>query len=130
VGLYARLAMPLAALANTLIVAHWFSFGDHHHAEALMIIALNVVALSPAADVWSLDAFRRRRAGRPSPPDANVFARWPLLLMQWLIAITYLSAAGSKIIYGGAQWFNGYTMMYHFLRVGLTSGNDLTRFMA
>lgn len=130
VGLYARLAMPVAALANTLIVAHWFSFGDHHHAEALMLIALNVVALSPAAETWSVDALRRRRAGRPSPRDVNILARWPLLLMQWLIALTYLSAAGSKLVHGGTQWFNGYSMTYHFLRVGLTSGNHLAQFMA
>jgi hypothetical protein len=130
VGLFSRVAMIAAALANTLIVAHWYSYGDHHHAEALMVIALNVLALSPCAAVWSLDAVRRRRAGRPAPPDASVFARWPLRLMQWTIALTYLSAAGSKFMIGGLQWFNGYTMMYHYLFLGLTPGHDRALYMA
>lgn len=130
VGLYARVAMLCAALANTLLVAHWYSYGDYHHAEAVMIIALNVLALSPCAAVWSLDAVRRRRAGRAVSPDASVFARWPLRLMQWVIAITYLSAAGSKLVYGGPQWFNGYTMMYHYLGRAMPPGRDVALFLA
>jgi hypothetical protein len=130
VGLYARVAMVCAALANTLLVAHWYSFGDYHHAEALMLIALGVLALSPCAAAWSLDAVRRRRAGEPAPPDASIFARWPLRLMQWVIAVTYLSAAGSKLVYGGTQWFNGYTMMYHYLVRAMPPGRDVALFLA
>jgi Vitamin K-dependent gamma-carboxylase len=130
VGLFSRVALLSAALANTLLLLHWFSYGDLHHAEAVMVIALNVLALSPCAEVWSLDAVRRRRAGRASPPDESVFARWPLRLMQWVIALTYLSAAASKLIYGGARWFNGYTMMYHYLSVAQQPGRPIALFMA
>ena len=124
VGLLARVSMLCAALANTLLVAHWYSYGDYHHAEALMLIALGVLALSPSAEVWSLDSVLRSRAGHPASPGESVFARWPLLLMQWIIALTYLSAAGSKLVYGGWQWFDGYTMTYHFLRFALQPGHE------
>ena len=130
VGLFARVTMPAAALANTLLVAHWFSYGDFHHAEALMLIALNVLAIAPSADAWSLDAVRRRRAGREAPPDASVFARWPLRLMQWLLALTYLSAAGHKLAKGGLEWFNGHTMMHHLITAGLQRGRELAFVLA
>lgn len=137
VGLYARVAMLCAAAANTLLVAHWYSYGDYHHAEALMIIALNVLAVAPSATVWSVDAARRRgwrrriRSGAGgSADDSSVFARWPLRLMQWLIALTYLSAAGSKLYYGGPSWVNGYTMTYQFLRVGVSGNREVALFMA
>jgi hypothetical protein len=124
VGFFSRVSMLCAALANTLLVANWYSYGDYHHAEAVMIIALNVLALSPSAEVWSLDAVRRSRAGLAVSPRESVFARWPLRLMQWIIALTYLSAAGSKLVYGGWQWFNGYTMTYHFLRFAVLTGRE------
>lgn len=130
VGLRARVSMLCAALANTLLVAHWYSYGDYHHAEAVMLIALGVLALSPSAEVWSLDSLLRSRAEHAAPLAESAFARWPLLLMQWIIALTYLSAAGSKLVYGGWQWFDGYTMTYHFLRFALQPGHEGAVFAA
>ena len=137
VGLYARVTMLVAAAANTLRVAHWNSYGDYHHAEGLMIIALNVLAVAPSAAVWSVDAARRRRAergARAEPAgrrdDLSVFARWPLRLMQWLIALTYLSAAYSKLRFGGLEWMNGYTMAYHFLGAGMREDREIAYFLA
>jgi hypothetical protein len=137
VGLYARVTMLCAAAANTLLVAHFYSYGQFHHAEALMIIALNVLAVAPSAAVWSMDAARRRRRERRAPSsrsepagDASVFAQWPLRLMQWLIVLTYLSAAGSKLYYGGLRWVNGYTMTYHFMSVGVRSDREVALFVA
>jgi hypothetical protein len=95
-----------------------------------MVSALNVLAVAPSAEVWSLDAVRRRRAGQPAPQDASAFARWPLRLLQWVIALTYLSAAGSKLANGRVQWFNGYTMMHHFLTAGMQPGRDVALFLA
>lgn len=34
--------------------------------------------------------------------------------MQWLIALSYLSAAMAKLHYGGTEWVNGYTMTYYY----------------
>ena len=60
----------------------------------------------------------------------SVFARWPLRLMQWLIALTYLSAAYSKLRFGGLEWMNGYTMAYHFLGAGMREDREIAFFLA
>jgi uncharacterized membrane protein YphA (DoxX/SURF4 family) len=131
IGLFARPAMLCAAAANALLVAHWYSYGEFHHAEALMMIALGVLAIAPSASVWSLDAWRRRGRGAPWPTDArSAFARWPLRLLQWLIALSYLSAAGSKLHYGGLRWLNGYTMTFYYASLAMAKGHAGAFFMA
>ena len=134
IGLYARVAMPLAAAANALLVAHYYSYGEFHHAEALMIIALHVLAIAPSAAVWSVDAARARRrqtlSDSESSPDIRALVRWPLRLMQWLLALSYLSAAGSKLYHSGISWMNGYTLTYHFLTVALLDETELAFFFA
>jgi len=139
IGLWSRLAMPAAAIANALLVAHQYSYAEFHHPEALMIIALGVLSLAPSGKVWSVDALRRRR-GRSGPeaieasPDAgpgqSVFARWPLRLMQWMLALTYLSAATAKLRNGGIAWVNGYTLAYYFAGDGLWQGAELAAELA
>jgi hypothetical protein len=89
------------------------------------MIAMGVLAVAPAAEVWSVDAIRRRRDHAPGRADGqSVFARWPLRLMQWLIALTYLSAAYSKLTAGGLAWFNGHTMAYHMMYRALGRGHE------
>jgi len=135
IGLYARVTMLLAAAAHTLLIANYYAYGAFHHAEALMVIALFVLAMAPSAAVWSVDAMRARRRTMPSrldepSPDLRVLVRWPLLLMQWLIALSYLSAGGAKLYYGGLSWMNGYTMTLHFLEVGVVTGSKTALFLA
>ena len=130
IGLFARATMLAAAAANALIVAHHYSYGEYHHAEALMIVALGVLALSPSASAWSVDAtLRRRRTGTPAS-ETSTFARWPLRLMQWLIALTYASAAMSKLMSGGPAWFNGHTMTFYYLLVALATDREAPAYMA
>jgi hypothetical protein len=130
IGLFARVAMLAAAAATALIVAHHYSYQEFHHAEALMVIALGVIALSPSAAVWSVDAaFRHRRTGEAAA-DTSIFARWPLRLVQWMIALTYLSAAAAKLSNGGLAWFNGHTMTYHYLWLALHTGREVPAYLA
>jgi hypothetical protein len=139
IGLWSRVAMPAAAIANALLVAHQYSYGEFHHPEALMIIALGVLSLAPSGKVWSVDALLRRRersgreSGDASPSagsDQSVFARWPLRLMQWLLALTYLSAGTAKLDNGGIAWVNGYTLAYYFAGDGLWQGSALATELA
>jgi hypothetical protein len=130
IGLFARVAMLAAAAANGLIVAHHYSYQEFHHAEALMAIALGVLALSPSAAVWSVDAAVRRWRTREALAETSVFARWPLRLMQWIMALTYLSAATAKLRYGGLAWFNGHTMTYHYLSIAIETGREAPAYLA
>jgi hypothetical protein len=147
IGLGSLLALPAAAVANALLVAHQYSYDEFHHPEALMIIALGVLSLAPSGTAWSVDALLRRwrrrlrHSGRDSggasladssaaDSDERVFARWPLRLMQWLLVLTYLSAGTAKLRTGGIAWVNGYTLAHHFAGDALRQGSEVAMTLA
>jgi uncharacterized membrane protein YphA (DoxX/SURF4 family) len=137
IGLFARVSMVGAALTHTLLITHWYSYGEYHHPEALITVLLNILALAPSAKVWSVDAMRRSRRfssqksnGAKLTAEMSPFARWPMRLMQWLLALMYFSATASKLYHGGLKWMNGYTLSYHFLSEGLAWEHRIPMFMA
>jgi len=118
-GLYTRPSLLAFAATNTLLIAHSYSYGEYHHPEALMIIALWTLVLSPSGSALSLDNLQTRldvaTYGKRFVPLRTVsreseLAGWPLRLIQWCLALAYFSAAISKLINGGLAWFNGYTL--------------------
>lgn len=126
VGLFTRLSPFVLALTSTLVVAHGYSYGEIHHPEALLVIMLWVLAFAPASG-WSIDRllFRKRGVARSdegsaafATSDSSPLARWPMRVGQWLLVLSYLSAALSKLINGGADWLNGYTLTYYMLQDG------------
>ena len=91
-----------------------------------MVIGLTALALSPAGKRYSLDSFLARNSNRAVSSDASdTFARWPLLLVQWIFAFAYFSAAKSKLVTGGLDWMNGYTLQYFLASDGLRRGLEL-----
>ena len=114
--------------------AYIYSFGEFHHPEALMMITLVILAMSPAGAALSVDDLRRRRSNffeRGRFENFNIFekkslfARWPLLLVQWIFALIYFSAFFSKISQAGFDWMNGYTLQYYLIQDGIRWGSDL-----
>lgn len=137
IGLSWRLALALFAAASTLLIAHAYSYGEMHHGQALLVIALWVLCFAPSGAALSVDALldRRRRARRSvrveAPgADSSPFARWPLRLIQWLLVLAYLSAAISKLTMGGLDWLNGYTLAYYFVQDGMIHRDGLALFVA
>lgn len=113
VGLRTRTSLLLLALGNLFFVSHRYSYADVHHPEALFAIFLLALALAPAGDSLSIDAFlRRRRAGAAGAvaTDTSDTAMWPLKLAHVLLAMTYFSTGISKLLSGGLRWMNGYTL--------------------
>ncbi len=134
IGLRTNLALLVFTVGNVFMQAYFYSFGDFHHPEALMMITLSILALSPVGRVLSIDDLRlrlrlnvkRRRFEVFNILDeTSVFARWPLLLIGWMYALVYLSAAGSKLRVAGFDWMNGYTLQYYLLEDGLRWGRDM-----
>lgn len=119
-GLFGRAPLVLLAWANTVLVAHTYSYGEYHHTEAIHSIALWLVALAPSTGAFSVDAFRRRLRDargtggfRPSGgPRLSPHARWPMVLLGLVFAVTYLDAAVEKLLIGGLEWFDPRTMAY------------------
>lgn len=128
VGFMTRATLAGFALGNLFLLAFKYSFRDLHHPEALMAIALCILALSPAGGALSVDDLRRRAAAAVARREfrsfhlgdaSSTFARWPLLLIQWLFALVYLSAGLSKLMASGLEWMNGDTLQYYVLRDAL-----------
>jgi hypothetical protein len=115
VGWMSRFSLLLFAVGNTFLQAFAYSFGDLHHREALMIITLWVLAVSPAGGTLSLDSYlaSRNSSRRKTLRDTSIFAAWPLLLVQNLFGLVYLDAALRKLYAGGLDWLNGYTLQYY-----------------
>jgi hypothetical protein len=99
-----------------------------------MIITLVILALSPAGGVLSADDLWQRlrrhiRRGRFEVfnimEEESALARWPLLLVQWMFALIYLSAAAAKLAESGLDWMNGYTLGHYILPggSGITHGD-------
>lgn len=139
IGLKTNLSLAAFALGNVFLQAFYYSFGDFHHPDALMMIALTVLALSPAGRVLSVDDMWRRlqsnyRRGKFEPfnilDETSPFARWPLLLVQWMFGLIYLSAAMSKLTAAGPDWMTGYTLQYYLLQDGIRFGRPLGVWLA
>jgi len=57
------------------------------------------------------------------------FASWPLLLIQCMFALIYFSATKHKLLTGGIDWVNGFTMQYYLIQDGLRWGKELGVFL-
>ncbi len=138
VGLLTPLSLLCLAGASTLLIAHGYSYGEYHHTDALMVLALWALALAPSGKALSLDAMIRRwwrgrgsgLATGPGEAPLDPFARWPLRLVQWLLALTYLDAGLAKLENAGLSWMNGYTLASVFAADGVHRGHALGVFLA
>ncbi len=130
VGLMTRMALLIFAICNIFIVAWFYSFANYHHSEAPMFIALLVLAFSPAGQVLSVDArLRSRGSSRTSAAMLSEYSElvgWPILLIQWLFVLIYLSAVMSKLLFvGGLDWLNGYTLQYYLIQDSMRGSGSL-----
>ena len=121
IGLWTRWALLVYALGYAFFVSHAYSYADVHHREALYFLFVFALALSPAGDRLSIDAvLRRRRALRiGSPPvetDQSDLALWPLRLAHVLLSWTYFSTGITKLLVGGLEWMNGYTLQFSIFK--------------
>jgi hypothetical protein len=136
VGLFTNASMLVFALASAYVHAFNYSFGDLHHPEAVMVIALGVLALSPCGRVLSVDWWlaRRRRQDPQAKLDPveveSTFAGWAIKLIQWFFVLMYLSAVWSKLSASGLDWANGYTLQYYLAMDGLRWDNPIGAYMA
>lgn len=138
-GLLTNASLTAAAAGGLFLQAYAYSFGDFHHPEALMALALVCLALSPCGRVLSLDAIRRRArtavarrrwVAAPALDEMSAFARWPLRMLVALFALVYFSAAYHKYLTGGHAWMNGYTLQYYLLQDGLRWNRPMGMWLA
>lgn len=100
-GLLTRLAT-----ATTFAIVAWnvfLSTTHFHNNRAYLLIVLGVLALAPCGRELSVDAWLRRRRGRPAlDPSAPA---WPLWLLRFECAAVYGASGLSKLV--DPDWFGG-----------------------
>jgi Vitamin K-dependent gamma-carboxylase len=110
-GAAAAVAMSLGLLTRVAttttfaIVAYnlFLSTTHFHNNRAYLVIVLGLLALSPCGRELSLDAWIRRRRGRPAL-DRSAPA-WPLWLLRFECAAVYGASGLSKLV--DPDWFGG-----------------------
>jgi hypothetical protein len=115
IGLFTRASVFVFALGIWVQIAHMYSYGDRHHPQAVFCLFLMALAFAPSGRSLSIDAVLRRRSAVRSgkatdEPERVDTAMWPLKFAHVLLAMTYFSTGVSKLIFGGLQWMNGYTL--------------------
>jgi uncharacterized membrane protein YphA (DoxX/SURF4 family) len=112
VGWRHRVVAPTFALLLLASLTYSNSWQHIAHTENLVLLHVAVLAVVPAADVWSLDARRavagtdaRRAAGPVTAPGSGY--GWPIQLMSMLTVVTYVLAGVAKVRHGGVDWVDG-----------------------
>jgi uncharacterized membrane protein YphA (DoxX/SURF4 family) len=100
-GLLTRLA---TATAFAIVAYNLFLSTTHfHNNRAYLVIVLGLLTVAPCGRELSLDAWIRRRRGRP-PLDRSAPA-WPLWLLRFECAAIYGASGLSKLF--DPDWFGG-----------------------
>ncbi|HUR95618.1 MAG TPA: HTTM domain-containing protein [Gemmatimonadales bacterium] len=129
VGWWTRTALLVLAAGIWIFVAHLYSYGGVHHEAALFSILLVCLACSPSGDSFSLDALIRDRRGDGGPRVVDT-ASWALRLAHVLLAMTYFSTGMTKVIDGGPNWINGYTLQGYLFGDAIARGLPLGIWLA
>ena len=123
-GLFYRYTGVAFAVLVLVWASYHSSWGQLLHFEHLFTLHVGVLALSPAAAAWSLDARRRMVLREPSSPRYG----WPIRLMAIITVITYSIAAITKLRHTGLAWLDGSTLTNHIAysatRIDLLGGFD------
>lgn len=122
VGVRYRLSAPVFGLTVLLLTAYRSSWGQLLHFENLFTLHLLLLAVSPAADAWSVDAARRPRRRRDPTTYGLV-----LQLACLCVVVTYVIAGIAKLRLGGIDWVVGDTLRHHIaysaVRLDLLGGS-------
>lgn len=111
-GAFYRVAAPVSTLALLWVATYRSSWGMIFHTENLLVMHALVLAVAPAADAWSIDAWRdpsRRARGD------EVHARYGvgLRLMAMITVTAYVLAGIAKLRAAGGVWLDGDVLLSH-----------------
>lgn len=133
IGLFTNASLVVFAFCSVYQQAFLYSFGDYHHVEAVMLVALSVLALSPSGRVLSIDWLRKHARNENLDTVVELkgkYAGWPIKLIQWFFVLMYLSAVAMKLSASGLDWANGFTLQYYLILDGLRHDSALALWFA
>ena len=103
-----RVTAVVFAISVLVLTTYRSSWGQLLHFENLFTLHLMLLAVSPAADAWSLDA-RRRTPIRRDPTTYGLV----LQLACLVVVLSYVIAGIAKLRLGGIEWALGDTLRNH-----------------
>ncbi len=103
VGVYARLASAVLLAATFYLLAAGQLGGTVLH-DMHLVWFVAVLAASPCADVWSVDAWWARREGRPLPLRGARAYGLPVWTARALLACVYFFPGLHKVLAQGPAW--------------------------
>jgi len=108
VGLFTRVSTVLAFTGGVYLLGMPYNFGWTYHYDALLVIALGIMAFSRCGDAYSVDHWfqRIRRASRSQPPVCVISGEytWPFQTVRVLMALVLVAAGLSKLRHTGLPW--------------------------
>jgi predicted DCC family thiol-disulfide oxidoreductase YuxK len=117
VGLFTRAGMAVAFVAGAYLFTLSQNFGQVYHYEPFLILAMGGLALSRAADAWSLDtlaaAYRKPSHDGPAPSGEYT---WPIRLVWVVVTLVFVGAGISKLRHAGPTWVMSDTMKTLLIR--------------
>jgi hypothetical protein len=106
IGFFSRSAMAVASLLGLYLMGLPHNFGQTQHFDTLVVFASGALALSRAADAWSLDAWlaslRQPSSVAPRPDDGEY--TWPIRFVWVAMSLIFCAAGISKLRQSGLDW--------------------------
>jgi hypothetical protein len=103
VGLFTRVSMIVAAALGFYLLGLPHNFGHTFHVDALLVIAMTILACSRAGDAYSIDALLARGARRHTPAASGEYT-WPIRMIWLAMSLVFLAAGIAKLRWGGVAW--------------------------
>src|SRR5262249_7836740 len=99
IGLGAAVSQWVAFALGFYLLGLPHNFGHTFHFDALLVLAMGILACSRSGDAWSIDAALSRNLPKPSGEY-----RWPLRAICTAMSLVFLGAGLAKLRHGGLEW--------------------------
>jgi len=106
VGLFTRTSTIVSTALGVYLLGLPHNFGQTYHFDAVLVIAMAVLACSRAGDACSIDASLR---DGPRLTWSSEYT-WPIRAIWVAVALVFFSAGLAKLRYGGLAWITSDNM--------------------
>lgn len=118
-GLFFKWTSWITAILSALLFGMVHSYGYFTHIYLPIALLLFILAGSRAADQLSADRWMKK-----NPTKGKSHYEWPIILVQLLFCLIFMSAAIAKLRLGGWQWATGDTLQNYVLRSYMLYGEN------
>ena len=112
IGWRYRVSGPAFALCLLAVLSYRNSWSMIYHSNNVLLLHVCILAATPAANAWSVDALARRESAQK--PSESWRYGWPVQLICIVTVITYVLAGVAKVVGPlGWSWAAGEALRSH-----------------